>query len=175
MDFLGNAQGEAPPFVRLVAPTDKQQVAYKIGEAIADEHSWDWVNPTVWRLVGFESGKVLAFLDDYMLIARQWKMSLEENPDTFMAYFVGNKGYPPDDVKVYFDKLLSLRRAGLVPDTVYRPWTYEQKSVAEEAAETVSTAVRKATIPFIVLALGGIAAYAFFSTGLPRFAAGRRT
>jgi len=168
MQYLGISQQEpALPVVRLIAPTDIQEVAWKMGEYIGDRHSWDWINPSMWRIVGFESGNIIDFLQRYILVARQWKEPLtRENQDRFSSHFLSEYDYRESDLSEIFEAFFAIREAGLMPDTIYRPWSYEGTTLAED----IGAAAGKAVLPLGILAIAAVAVYAFFSKGAPAIA-----
>jgi len=170
MQYLGISEQEpALPFVRLVSPTDIQEVGWKMGGIIADKHTWDWLNPAMWRIVGFESGNVIKFLKQYILIARQWQISLTpENKEQFKEYFVAQYEYRPDDLDELFDAFFQVRDAGLMPDTIYAPWTYESTTLAQDIGKAAGEAVKSVFPKALLFGVLGIAAYAFFSRGIPK-------
>jgi len=167
MQYLGiDEQAEALPFVRLFDPTDLQRVGWKMGGIIEGNHSWDWLNPTVWRVVGLESSNVIEWLKRYIEIARQWRLPLtHDTAPQFQQHFIEQYGYSASDLDEYFDAFWAVREQGLMPDSIYMPWEYQPTTVSEDIGQAVSKALSP---KLIILAVLGVGAYAFFSRGLPR-------
>jgi hypothetical protein len=162
-------QESAGLFIRWVAPTDFDRAQKKIAEILLDQFSWDTVNPTVWRVVGFDGAAVGEWLSRYILTARQIKKPLIGNEEQYLAIFRDQYGYSTDDVHLYSDAFKLASNAGYITENISRPWGYEPETVAD----VVSASVKKSFLPVGILAVVAIAAYAFFSTGLPRYAATR--
>lgn len=166
MTYLGiDEQQPALPFIRLFSPTDIQETAWKMAKIIADRHSWDWINPTMWRIVGLESGNVIDFLRRYILVARTWQTPL--TPDTapqFKQYFIQQYDYRADDLEELFNAFFQVRDAGMMPDTIFAPWGYVPSTVAEDIGEAVTKNIWP---KLLILSVLGLAAYGFATKGAP--------
>lgn len=168
--YLGDEQAPAPLFVRLVAPTDLDQTVKRMIDVIKDYYSGvDLLNLGLWRKLGWEGGPVVDFLQRYFIIARTRKEAVNEaNMASFVADYLSRyPGSREDDTVDYFQALVDLAKAGMVPDTIYRPWTYEPQTLAEEIGGVVQKSVVPTIILFGVLA---IAAYGVSTTILPQLA-----
>jgi hypothetical protein len=160
-------------FVRTLNPTDLEQVAYDMRNLLKEKLPWDYINPQLWRMIGMDGGPLLTWLKRVVLYARQRQISLApETAGEFEQYLISEFDYPPDDTQLYLETYLDLYRANKIPQTIRQPWGYTPTTTGEDIAQTLTTTV--APILFL-LAVGSVAAYAFFSKGLPRMAARRRT
>jgi len=167
-------QAPAPLFVRLINPTDLQRVSVKMCELIRQRYGWlDRLNPwsSGYRLLGIECENVTEFLQNYIMIARQLRLQLNENTRAdFAAHMAEQFGYRAEDLDVWIEAFLQVKKAGMVPQSIAIPWAYEPTTVGEDVAKTVTR-----SLPVVALiGLAAVAVYAFSSRGLPRLAA-RRT
>jgi len=162
-------QESAGLFIRWFAPTDFDVAQKRIAKLILDKTSWDLVSPTAWRVVGFDASAVKTWLERYIFLARRERKELSGNESLFKNLFISEYGYSEADINLYVDAFKSASSAGYITEIIRRPWGYEP----ETPADVVSSVVKKSMLPVGILAVAAVAAYAFFSRGLPRYAASR--
>jgi hypothetical protein len=153
------------PFVRMIAPTEFDQVISIMLRRIKGYHGGiDFLNPGLWLEIGAEGGPVKDYLTYVMDIARTTKtaMTPENAPDfnTQIKEKYGlNSGYLIEYSKAYLECV----ETGEVPKEIREPWSYEPTSVAQDVGSGVTAGV-KTLGPLI---LGAVAVYALVSAFLP--------
>lgn len=159
----------ALPFVRLVAPTDIQQVAAELSRIIKDYYpGFDLLNPDLWRKLGFSTleGPLIDFLQRLVQVERERGDSLTAS--NISSYYVAMKdryGYSTEDLNDYLRAFTEAAAAGLVPDTILKPYSYTPTTAAEDVAQTVSRTVIPTLGPLL---LGALAIYAAVTVLLPK-------
>lgn len=150
-------QDQGIPFYRFINPTDLDKVVKKMVEVINDNHSFDLVNPSLWALVGLGGDTVAAFMKRYILVARQLRKTLTQSTRAIYEAELNTRyGYNDKALDEYLDAYLQVLSAGLVPDSIARPWNYNESSIQSDILKTL-----------IPLVLGAVAVYGVATVGLP--------
>jgi len=168
-DLLGRDEQEsAGLFIRLVAPTDMDKVVKRLAQLIADQYSWDWINPTLTGRLGFDSGRVYEFMRDYMRTAKTLHnfITRESYPQFFdsMKRAYGDK-YSDADLADFIPALLNLSETGDIPESILKPYDYEEVGFI---ADVTSTAGKLAFSPVGIIAVLAIGIYAFGKGGFSK-------
>lgn len=157
----------APPFVRIVAPTDIQKVAAEMCRIIKDYYPGiDILNIDLWRKVGFDGAPVIEFLQRMIGLSRERKDSIDDTTiNDYKTILRTRYGYDVQDMVDYTRAFLQAKREGLVPNSILRPYEYEPTTVTQDVIKTI-------TKDFGPLILGAIAVYALVSVFLPNVITG---
>lgn len=162
----------AGPFIRVIAPTDIQQVAEQMARVLKDSYPGiDLLNTRLWHLIGafVYSGPIVEWLQRVIALEREWRASLNESSaDRFKNELRSRHGYTVDDVVDYNRAYLQVMREGLVPDSIRVPWTYQPETVAADIGKGAAD-VMKSVWPYL---LGAVAVYAAVSAFAPNLIAG---
>jgi hypothetical protein len=178
-ESMGDEQ-KTTPLWRFVSPSDFDRARDSINNIIREKYpGWDWLNIALWRKLGLGGDGVARFLNNYMLMARTARTS---PTDANLAIWKGNylAKYPGsigEDVEDFFDALMSARKAGMVADTIFLPWTYEPETPLEELAKTVAPVVaagfNKLLVAGAVVAIAYLSFKTYISSGPRALSRGR--
>jgi hypothetical protein len=151
--LVSNEQQQGLPFVRFLFPSDADRVAQAMTQIIRDRYKLDWINPAAWGAVGIGGDAVFTFLRRLMLYQRSTKTVVDEaNRFQYESYMSTKYGYSQKLSEQYFDAYLEVVNAGLVPNSILKPWTYTPSSPI---------------VQWVVIGLSAVAVYAAVSKGVP--------
>ena len=113
------------PFIRLMNPTDFDNVREAMRITIKEKLNWDFINPLAWKTIGLAGGPIDKFLIDYKSIAIQRKEGYNPlNKKQWENIFIQGYGYDEESISLLLDTFWELYTANKIPQSIYQPWTY---------------------------------------------------
>lgn len=116
---------------QIINPTDYDNAVDAIINRLHEIFTWDLINPTLWKLIGFTGGPVKTWLTRYIQTSSLWGQSYSNfDSQKWLDYFRDSFGYDPEISKWYFDVLEELSDQGLVSINIYQPFNYTPSGTA---------------------------------------------
>ena len=144
----GDPTVPAAPFVRQIAPADIDIVAAAMADQLRKYHDWGatvWPFTDAWRVIGFDNGAIVTFLQRYVLTSRDWKISLTlDNWSRFADELQGLYNYSDADISDYLRAMLDTQAAGLMKDTIIKPYTYTPTTPLQDIQAAAKTTAKTA-------------------------------
>lgn len=157
----------APIFVRVIDPTDIQNVASEMARIIKDYFPGvDMLNTDLWHLIGAYtySGPIMDFLQRLIALQREWKQSLTKSTqDQFKAALQSRHQYSDMDISFYIRAYLQALQGGSVPQSIQQPWNYQPSSAATDVGKVAAESL-KSVWPYL---FGAVAIYGLVTAFLP--------
>lgn len=125
-------------------------------ERLKDEYNYDLVNATLWKLIGLNGGPVRDFLMRYIKQAREWgKSYIKADWPQWQKTFISKYGYDDSTIEVYFRNFRVLQSEGRIPESIFKPWTYDPSKDYEGIGDKFLNEVSK----YAKFALAGVAIF----------------
>lgn len=137
---------------QVVNPTEYDNAVDAIIKKLHELFSWDLVNPTLWKLIGFTGGPVKTWLTRYIQTSGLWNESYTTyDSEKWLSYFKQSFGYDPELSKWYFDVLEQLTDQGLISINIYQPFNYTPTGTASAMGMEAPKEVVKYGISAVVI------------------------
>lgn len=170
----------AKPGIHWIAPTEIDRAANEMIKYIKDRYSGDWryaihpwMHPKFNKLLGVGGKPIYQFLNGYIELSKESRQNLSvSNKDYFRESLKDDYDFDNEQIDEYINAFFALKNSGKLPKSIIKPYTYKPTTIQEDISNVASSAmkpVRKTFLPwFAIITIGGIAAYGFSTSGIPR-------